>query len=222
MATPSPHPPEPFVPVRPCMVAAVHERVERGLLPAAAGAPASPPVCLGCFRRVGLWFLAWQALVPAALGRALSGAADYDQRAASSCSGLRSLGPLWAHTRVVCLCDNQAVVACLHSRTTRDSHCMHMLRTLAFVEASHAFSLCPQYISTQDNHMADDLSRDNLSSFLSKMPGADPRATPLPIQLLVLLLDPSLNWASPQWLQQFTGISRRALLPRQDAHTTQP
>ena len=26
-------------------------------------------------------------------------------------------GPLWAHTRVVCLCDNQAVVACLHSRT---------------------------------------------------------------------------------------------------------
>ena len=131
-------------------------------------------------------------------------------------------GPLWAHTRVVCLCDNQAVVACLHSCTTRDSHCMHMLRTLAFVEARHAFSLCPQYISTHDNHMADDLSRDNLSSFLSKVPGAYPRATPLPIQLLVLLLDPSLDWASPQWLQQFTAISRRALPPRQDAPTTRP
>ena len=60
-------------------------------------------------------------------------------------------GPLWAHTRVVCLCDNQAVVACLHSRTTRDSHCMHMLWTLAFVEARHAFSLCPGKARVRQN-----------------------------------------------------------------------
>ena len=53
-------------------------------------------------QRVGLWCLAWQALIAAVLGRALSGVADYDQRAASSCSGLRSLGPaLGTHSRGV-------------------------------------------------------------------------------------------------------------------------
>ena len=44
-------------------------------------------------------------------------------------------GHLWEQCRVICHCGNQAVVACIRSRTTRDKHCMHMLHTLAFVEA---------------------------------------------------------------------------------------
>ena len=122
-------------------------------------------------------------------------------------------GQEWAHSCIRCLCDNQAVVACLRSRTSRDGHCMHMLRTLAFVEARHAFALRPQYISTTDNHLADDLSRDKLVSFLAKVPYADIRATPLPAILLDLLLDRSLDWTSPRWLQQFSDIFRRASLP---------
>ena len=127
-------------------------------------------------------------------------------------------GRFWANTSVRCLCDNQAVVACLRSRTSRDSHCMHMLRTLAFIESRHTFVLRPEYINTKDNHLADDLSRDNLHSFLSKVPGADTRATPLPNPLLDLLLDPSLDWTSPRWLRQFRDTFRRASHHQPDEH----
>ena len=130
-------------------------------------------------------------------------------------------GPLWGNSGVRCLCDNQAVVACLRSRTSQDPHCMHLLRTLAFIEARHTFSLQPQYISTKDNHLADDLSRDNLSSFLLKVPGADSQATPLPTRLLDLLLDPSLDWVSPPWLQQFSSIFRKVSPPQPDECTAQ-
>ena len=125
-------------------------------------------------------------------------------------------GQEWSRSCVRCLCDNQAVVASLRSRTSRDKHCMHMLRTLAFVEARHSFSLQPQYISTIDNHLADDLSRDKLASFLAKVPNADTRATPLPTLLVDLLLDPSLDWTSSHWLQQFSDIFRKASLPPPD------
>ena len=112
-------------------------------------------------------------------------------------------GPAWRTHCVTALCDNQAVVACLRSRTSHDSHIMHMLRTLAFVEATYDFSLSPLYISTGDNHLADDLSRDKLLSFLSKVPHADTQATPLPPQLVELFLDPSVDWTSQRWLRLF-------------------
>ena len=128
-------------------------------------------------------------------------------------------GRRWAHAGVCCRCDNQAVVACLRSRTSREKHCTHMLRTLAFIEARHTFSLCPEYISTTHNHLADDLSRDKLASFLSKVPNADATATPLPTQLVDLLLDLSLDWTSPRWLQQFSDIFKRGSLRQPDAHT---
>ena len=98
-------------------------------------------------------------------------------------------GPSWRAHYVTVHCDNQAVVACLRSRTSRDAHIMHMLRVLAFVEALSDFSLTPTYISTHDNHLADDLSRNNHLSFLSKVPGADRQGTPLPMSLLGLLLE---------------------------------
>ena len=115
-------------------------------------------------------------------------------------------GQSWSGCRVTVLCDNQAVVACLRSRTCHDHHITHMLRTLAFIEASHYFALSPQYISTTDNHLADDLSRNCLSSFLSKVPDANRRETSLPGLLVELLLDPTLDWTSPQWLQRFSAI----------------
>lgn len=93
-------------------------------------------------------------------------------------------GCQWHGQRVICHCDNQAVNACIRSRTSRDKHCMHMLRTLAFTEARLAFQLTPQYINTKANHLADDLSRNNLSSFLSKVPKALADPVPIPAPLL--------------------------------------
>ena len=131
-------------------------------------------------------------------------------------------GPRWNGHHVICLCDNQAVVACLRSRTSREGHIMHMLRTLAFIEAQQSFALSPRYIDTKANHLADDLSRDNLSSFRLKVPHAAAEATALPCHLLDLLLDQSLDWASPRWYQLFAGTSRTAWLHPHDESTTQP
>ena len=100
---------------------------------------------------------------------------QWDQRAAALQIMVKELipivlacevwGPRWHKHCVRCLCDNKAAVAALYSRTCRNSHCMHLLRALAFVEAQHAFHLQPEYIDTRANHLADDLSRDNLPSF---------------------------------------------------------
>ena len=131
-------------------------------------------------------------------------------------------GSKWNGHCVICHCDNQAVVASLRSRTSRESHIMHMLRTLAFVEAKHGFSLAPQYIHTKANHLADDLSRNSLSSFLTKVPEADVVATPLPWQMVDLLLDQTLDWASPRWLQLFNVTSSTDLHPQQGAPMSLP
>ena len=122
--------------------------------------------------------------------------------------------------RVVCHCDNQAVVAALGSRSCRDSHCVHLLRELVFVEAQHAFRLQPVYIQSAANDLADDLSRNKLSSFLLKVPQAG-MATSLPTALVSLLLDQSQDWTSPTWLRQFSAIFSTAWPPRQGEPITQ-
>ena len=129
-------------------------------------------------------------------------------------------GAQWRDHRVICHCDNQAVVAALGSRSCRDSHCMHLLRALVFVEAQHAFQLQPVYIQSTANDLADDLSRNKLTSFLSKVPQAG-KATPLSTALIRLLLDQSQDWTSPTWLQQFRAIFSTAWPLRQGGPITQ-
>ena len=113
-------------------------------------------------------------------------------------------GHLWRNHRVICHCDNKVVVACLQSRSSRDNGVMHLLRCLVFVEAQFQFFLYPSYINTRLNHLADDLSRNRLSSFISKVPGAVPHPSPLPTHLLDLLLNMEVDWTSPTWRHLFT------------------
>ena len=119
-------------------------------------------------------------------------------------------GPLWTNQQILCCCDNQAVVASLRSRTSKHGHCMHMLRALAFVEAHHRFILRTVYIDMVSNHLADDLSCDNMSSFLSKVSQANRLPDHPSTPHLNLLLDPKLDWVSERWHHQFGGISERA------------
>ena len=118
-------------------------------------------------------------------------------------------GRIWDGHRVRCLCDNQTVVACLRSRTSRDKGLMHLLRNLLFLEARFRFHVVPEYLDTHANHLADDLSRDRASSFLSKVPWAAPTPTPVPLPLVELLLDPLADWTSPLWRRQFSIILTR-------------
>lgn len=81
-----------------------------------------------------------------------------------------SWGVAWRGCKVRCHCDNQVVVAALRSRTSKAKGVMHLLRCLVFIEAHHDCFIQPVYIDTKSNHLADDLSRNRLSSFLSKVP----------------------------------------------------
>ena len=67
------------------------------------------------------------------------------------------------------------------------------------------FYIVPVYINTKANDLADDLSRNKLQSFLSKVPQADHAQTPISLQLLALLLDQQADWTSPTW-RPFNGI----------------
>ena len=70
----------------------------------------------------------------------------------------------------MCHCDNQAVVADLKSRSSRHRGMMHLLRCVVSVEATFGCIVSLVYIDTKLNHLADDLSRNNVVSFLSKVP----------------------------------------------------
>ncbi len=118
-------------------------------------------------------------------------------------------GANWGHCQVVCHCDNQAVVADLRSRSTKHKGMMHLLRTVVFAEASFGCSLFPCYIDTKSNHLADSLSRDNAAYFLSKVPSASQRPTPVCRHLLDLLLDKKADWTAPTWRQRFRSTFRR-------------
>ena len=120
---------------------------------------------------------------------------------------------VWGHTwqgqRVLCHCDNEAVVAGLRSRSSRHKGIMHLLRCLVFLEARYQCFMFPTYINTRANHLADDLSRNNAASFLSKVPGANPQPSAVSRPLLHLLLDHQADWTSPHWRRQFSSISKR-------------
>ena len=117
-------------------------------------------------------------------------------------------GQAWPGHRVDCRCDNQAVVACLRSHTSKHKTLMHLLCTLVFIEACYNFPFRPLYINTHVNHLVDSLSRNDLPSFLSKVPQAHHNPSMVPDQLLNLLLDPQADWICQPWRCQFDDIFR--------------
>jgi hypothetical protein len=114
-------------------------------------------------------------------------------------------GRTWQGHRGLCHCNNMA-----DSRTSRHKGLMHLLRCLVFLEAHFQCDLHASYINTRANHLADDLSRNDSVSFLSKVLGASPHPTTISKQLLDLLLDPQADWVCHPWHQRFSTIFRAA------------
>ena len=113
-------------------------------------------------------------------------------------------GRRWQAQKVLCHCDNQAVVAVLHSRSSKQPQLMHMVRCLFFIEALYGFELSASYIPTKANDLADDLSRNNLSSFLCKVPAL--QGNQAKDQLLEILIDTSGDWTSRNWTHRFRDV----------------
>ena len=114
-------------------------------------------------------------------------------------------GKGWRGARVEWRCDNQAAVQAIASRSCRDQPMMHLIRCLFFLEAWFGFELVAVHLPGEENSLADDLSRNRRSLFLSKARSPDPLPTELRPALPRLLLGRA-DWTSPRWTEQFASI----------------
>jgi hypothetical protein len=112
-------------------------------------------------------------------------------------------GAQWRSRVVLCRTDNSAVVAILHTRTSKCKEVMHLLRCLHFYEAFFGCSLTGEHLPGTNNERADDLSRNRLHSFLQKTPDASKSPTPIPQPLLELLFTRKPDWLSREWRASF-------------------
>ena len=83
-------------------------------------------------------------------------------------------GHHWARSVVRANCDNEAVVSVINSGYTRDPLLSHLMRCVFFFSARHEFTLTAKHIPGRLNTLADALSRNNASHFLSSHPQANP------------------------------------------------
>jgi hypothetical protein len=112
-------------------------------------------------------------------------------------------GREWSGLSVQARCDNAAVVADMNQDCSKNADVMHLLRSLAFIKAKFRFLLVTSHIPGKDNDLADALSRDNLSYFLSNHPKSP---SPLPQELLYLIVVVKPDWTSAHWTSLWTAI----------------
>ena len=118
-------------------------------------------------------------------------------------------GHTWTGVQVLSLCDNEAVVTVINSRSSREPDLMQLLRCLFFLEAHFQFYLIARHLPGVANSLADDLSRNRLPSFRRHHPNADPLPSPIPSSTMQWLLHPKLDWTSEAWIQLFTSSVKR-------------
>lgn len=108
-------------------------------------------------------------------------------------------GKQWIAQTVQVHCDNAAVVAILNSGDSKDNEAMHLCRCLAFITARFQINLFATHVRGIDNSLADALSRDNATYFHSHHPQAKQLSTPIPAELLDLLVVEKPDWRSAAW-----------------------
>ena len=110
-------------------------------------------------------------------------------------------GKCWFGRSVKFVCDNQAVVQALTSGRVRDTHLMHLLRCLFFMEAHFGSAV---HIPGKKNLAADALSRNCLYEFFNILPKAPRMPTAIPPSLCELLSNPDLQWTHHRWRELFS------------------
>ena len=112
-------------------------------------------------------------------------------------------------------CDNMAVVRALQKGSMKNDHAMHMLRSLWFFTAFYDVMLQAEHIAGINNYRADQLSRNNIVSFFTSHPQAQPSPTPLPLELLEIVGSTKPDWTSQSFTRLFHFIVARDWQPPQ-------
>ena len=113
-------------------------------------------------------------------------------------------GRAWSGHKVQIMSDNAATVAAINNQTSRAKESGHLLRCLAFLTAYHQCYLHATYLPGKHNTLADALSRNNLKLFRLLHPQAQQNPTPIPPELLRLVIIEQPDWTSPRWTELWT------------------
>ena len=111
----------------------------------------------------------------------------------------------WHGKRIRWLCDNQAAVYAVNNRACRDPNLMHLIRCLFFLEAWYEFEITATHLPGKKNTLADDLSRNRVSHFLSQAHNPESSPTLLRPEWPGVLQERP-GWTSPRWTEQFASI----------------
>ena len=96
-------------------------------------------------------------------------------------------GKHWSGKIVLFKVDNSEAVEAINATFCKDLHLMHLIRLLVFFAAYHNFWLQVAHIAGKNNKIANALSRNNTSHFLSQVPQplCQPSIAPPPLITLV-------------------------------------
>ncbi len=98
--------------------------------------------------------------------------------------------------RILIHCDNRAAVACLNNGTSWCHKCLHLLRIVAAVSIHFNMHFKAVYIATEDNGVADSLSRLQFSRFFQLVPSAQSQPEEPPPSLWPLSTKMRSSWLS--------------------------
>ena len=119
-------------------------------------------------------------------------------------------GQAWLGMKVLFRCDDTAAVMALLARTARDPAMTRLLRGRFFLLAHFKFDYIAKHIPGRQKGVADALSRNRLSTFLSLVPQAPQRPAETLFTVLELLCHPSLTWTSVHWANLFKASLQEA------------
>ena len=117
-------------------------------------------------------------------------------------------GPEWRGQRIMVHCDNTGAETVANSGYSRAPQIMHLLWCLFFIRARFEFSLQAVHIEGTDNTLADAISRNNHLFLDSQVFQSTYQRTPLPEELVLLLVVEQADWTSDRWTQRFMNCLR--------------
>ena len=102
------------------------------------------------------------------------------------------------------------VVEAIKAKSSHDRLLMHMLRSIHFLCARYSIRVSAQHVPGVDNILADALSRNNTNKFFLSLPKADPLPTPVPEDLLDLVVGSQPDWTCYDWRAKLRDFSDMA------------
>jgi len=120
-------------------------------------------------------------------------------------SGHSRMGTNLEGRRIQVLSDNSASVVAINNHSSKVKEFSHLLHCLAFITAYHQYELVAKHISGKHNILVHAISCNNLSLFDSLHPQAQRQPTPLPAELLQLVI---LEWPDRtlhRWTELWTA-----------------